>query len=154
MCRRRSVAIATGRACAVPPARRDHPPYHPILFACCFHSVCFSTGIPRPSVPALPHRAAVLRITSPHPCALVRNRRCPPRSRPPGSARAVECGPPPTGGPVRSDSERIKMACDSLRELWGKAKRNPLDPASVRSRFEAEVGENYLPLVAACWKGT
>ncbi len=31
-------------------------------------------------------------------------RRRPPRTRPPGSARAVECGRPPTGGPVRSDS--------------------------------------------------
>ena len=46
-----------------------------------------------------------------------------------------------------------RMACDTnarFLELWEKAKLNPLDPASVRSRYEAEIGEKYLPLVTAC----
>jgi hypothetical protein len=74
VCRRRRVAIAAGRARSVPPARRDCPPYRPFLFACCIHSVCLSTRIPRPSVSALQRRAAMLRVTSPHPCACS----CPP----------------------------------------------------------------------------
>ncbi len=43
---------------------------------------------------------------------------------------------------------------ESYLDAWDCAGLSPLDPASVRSRFENEIGGKFLPLVSACldWK--
>jgi hypothetical protein len=82
-CRRR-VAIAAGRARAVPPARRDRPPYRQFLFACCIHSVCLSTGIPR--------RRKRLRLATP--CCIAPGRVSTPQ--------CMLCPPTPQGSSSRA----------------------------------------------------
>jgi hypothetical protein len=82
-----------------------------------------------------PQRFRRVRAQPPVPASLAPSRA--PRSRPPRSARAVECCRPPTGGPVRADSGKntLGWAAASHRRTPGRPAESARTPAPVREHW-------------------